>query len=202
MFEKDSRGWYLLIPTAVLGGVYAHVYNVIRDPELICGRLLPTWDAKTILYATAFIAASTVWQINVGIVLRKKRDNAWELRDETKPEPKPEPKPLPEGLKPIIRVNGMPRLAFAVKAPKLDREREMYVILWRWHETGRQINLTEEYWVKQKKYFKRKEFAQDVKGRAEANGIFYRVNANKNAPHDVMDWQKVEKIARGGVLPH
>jgi hypothetical protein len=166
--------------------------------------------------ALGFSGCALVVIGGVGIIFNELRNHeAWTLRlvpSTSKPtvedriraerEPKAEPVILENGLRPIIKVDGKPRVAYAytAQAMKINKEREFYVILWRWHESGREINLTEAYWLKQRKQFKRSEFV-DVKARGEAGGILYRLSAAKNAPHDVHDWEAVERVARGGALP-
>lgn len=191
--EYNPRPSHFFLPMGIIGvgGVLLHHYGISLDTAIIIGY--PTYGVGSVVL---------VWMA-VGDIIRRKAELEREKNDNPVKEyvpPKPEPK-LPDGLKPIIRVDGRPQYAYTVKAPKLDREREMYAILWHWHESGREINLTETYWVKQKKFFKRDELAKDVKGRAEYNRIFCRTSEKKNSPHDVMDWDKVEKIARGGPLP-
>lgn len=118
------------------------------------------------------------------------------------PEPVQEVPTYPEGFKPLIRVDGQAHYAFNTQKVEISNERRMAVILLRWRENERPINLTEEYWVLQKKFFTRKKFARDIMYRWDRNSITYRVNANKNASRDIHDWKRVEAIAHGAPLPH
>lgn len=119
------------------------------------------------------------------------------------PAPKPEPVIAVDGYQPFVRVNGKIHLAFDTQVVKINNERRMAAILWTKHESNPDTpaNLTEEYWVLQKKFFKRSEFAKDVMKRWDYNSITYRLNANRNASRDIHDWKRVEDMARGGPLP-
>jgi hypothetical protein len=108
----------------------------------------------------------------------------------------------PDGLRPIIRVDGKPRVAYAQVAtsPKMDKVRYVAFTLIRQKQNGFKVDLTEKRWVKGWK-FSREEFINDVIDPWQRHGVIGRAGERRNAPYDVLRWDAVQLISQGEHLP-
>lgn len=115
---------------------------------------------------------------------------------------KPAEEPTPEGLRPIIHVDGKPRMAYAqvVRSVKEDKVRYVAFTLLRQKQNGFKVDLTEKRWVKNWK-FSREEFISDVIDPWQRHGVIARAGERRNAPYDVLRWDAVQIISQGEHLP-
>ena len=104
-----------------------------------------------------------------------------------------------DDFKPLIRVGGQ-AYTQVVASPKIDKERSFAVTLLRMHEYNpEQVDLTEEKWVKSKKFIRAEFVAMlDV---WKKYGVIERAGERKNAPYIVQKWDAVRLIASGSPLP-
>lgn len=109
---------------------------------------------------------------------------------------------VPGGLKPLIRVDGKPHMAYSkvVSSPKMDKVRYVAFTLVRQKQNGFKVDLTEKRWVKNWK-FSREEFVSDVIDPWKKHGVIARAGDRKNAPYDVLRWDAVQLISQGEHLP-
>lgn len=117
-----------------------------------------------------------------------------------------EVEPLPvydNGLKPMIRVNGKPHVAYSqsVDLPKFDNERKVAKTLITQRNNNFSVDLTEEFWIKRGNFGESRDRFVAMKDKWVRHGVIYKVGERKNAPHDVKDWRKVRLIADGNPLP-
>lgn len=110
--------------------------------------------------------------------------------------------PAADGLKPLIRVDGKPHMAYSqvVSSPKMDKVRYVAFTLVRQKQNGFKVDLTEKRWVKNWK-FSREEFVNDVIDPWKKHGVIARAGDRKNAPYDVLRWDAVQLISQGEHLP-
>ena len=170
------------------------------------------WDVHALVQLPLVVIAAEwgayIWQAGVAYQKYVTRDG----------EPLPEPvvksvnwhngeevEPLPvvtDGLRPLIRVNGQPRIAYSqtTRSVKEDKVRFVAFTLIRQKQNGFPVDLTEKRWVKNWK-FSREEFLSDVIDPWKYHGIIARVGERKNAQYDVVRWEVIDLYAQGEKLP-
>lgn len=86
----------------------------------------------------------------------------------------------------------------AMSLPQFNKERNFAITLIRQQEEFGYADMTEEKWVKTKK-FTRDEF-KAMLGLWEEYGLIERASPHKNAPYIVKDWLKIRAVADGNML--
>ena len=192
------KGWHWLGPVAtVLGGFFirtqygAH-WDVFAFVQFPLAVVASEWGAYIWQAGTAY--QKYVTQSGSAPVEPPKNILDWNTG-----------KPVNEApgeLKPLIRVDGKPHLAYSqtVASPKMDKVRYVAFTLIRQKQNGFKVDLTEKRWVKNWK-FSREEFVGDVIDPWKKHGVIARAGDRKNAPYDVLRWDAVQLVSQGEHLP-
>lgn len=202
-YDNEARGWHLWGPFLTMIGTYGYLRNFPSDTIF-----LASWVDKGFFFTTCFLIASWGWRINTEIVIRKNQEGRVDEPQKVIVQPEPEPE-LPDGMTAVTRVNGIikPSMNYnylSVKSLKIDKARQIAAKLVSDHHRGRAFDLTEETWARnrgdKKKFVSRRELNK-IKAEWEAQGMICRLSAATNAPHDALDWDRIERYARGLPLP-
>jgi hypothetical protein len=162
----------------------------------------PTYDVVLgVVCIFVFALMIALYQVRAGLMYQAYL-TGWGQPKEKRPEPdrQNQAPDLGPGFIPTKRAVMLPNPQ-VVAVPKISPERKVARALIDQRNHNMKVDLTEDFWLKNRNFDGSREEFVEMKARWRRNDVIYKTGSRKNAPDDVKDWKKVRWVADGNLLP-